>query len=299
MRPRSVVSAGVLAVVFAAPAMPQEGPLALSLPASARALALADLYPVGEASPDAVFYAPAFARGLRGVGGGVQWFDDASVLVTASGGREWLGGAVGVGVRALSYSASSSDPPHRGDLFTGDSVPVSERTISLGYARRVIGLEAGIGVKWVEQRIGDGRDDGAAFDLGLGKDLSVVRVQLAAFDLGGDLDVDGHTIPLPTRLVLTAASGGAAPLGPLDVFPVVGMTWQDGEDLIPAAGVELGYWPVVGRTFYLRGGVRRAPQGARPFTLGGGFTGDVIALDYAFEPHEDGRAAHRIGVSFR
>lgn len=282
----------------ALPAAAQQAPLALRLPASARALAMADLYPVGQASAEAVFYAPAFARGLRGIGGGLQWFDDASVLATASGGAEWLGGGVGIGIRSLSYTADSNDPT-AADLYEDAVVPVSERSAQLGYARRLFGLELGAAVKWVEQRIAEGKDDGAALDVAVGKGIGPVRVQLAALDLGPDLELGGLSVPLPTRVRLTAAAAGSEEVGPLDVLPVVGVTWEDGEDLAPAVGVEVGYWPIPGRTFFLRGGIRRAPEGGRPFTVGVGFAGDAIVLDYAFEPRDDGRASHRVGVSFR
>lgn len=297
-RARITVLGWALLLTAAAPAPGQEAPLALRLPASARALALGDLFPVGQASPDAVFYAPAFAQGLRGIGAGLQWFEESSVLLTASGGQEWLGGAVGIGVRALSYAADDLSP-RRPHLFGGGTVPVSERSVGLTYARRVFGVEVGATAKWVEQRIAEGSDDGAAFDLAAGKGLGPVRVQLAAFDVGPDLALGSLGVPLPTRVGFTAAATRPKPVGPLDVMPVLGITWEDGEDLAPAAGLEVAYWPLVGRTFFARGGIRRAPEGARAFTLGGGFAGDVIVLDYAYEPHESGRAAHRIGVAFR
>jgi hypothetical protein len=67
----------------------------------------------------------------------------------------------------------------------------------------------------------------------------------------------------------------------------------------PAAGVEAAYWPITGRTFFARAGVRRPEQGEQPFTLGAGFAGDKIIVDYAFEPFEGGRRAHRFGVKWR
>jgi hypothetical protein len=69
--------------------------------------------------------------------------------------------------------------------------------------------------------------------------------------------------------------------------------------VLPALGVELAYWPITGRTFFVRGGVRRPEEGAQPFTLGAGYAGDKIILDYALDPFEGGRRAHRFGVKWR
>ena len=92
-----------------------------------------------------------------------------------------------------------------------------------------------------------------------------------------------------------------APLGPLDVLPTVQAAWQRGARFTPAAGLELGYWPVTGRTFFLRAGVRRPDAAAaeRAFTLGAGFSGDRIAIDYALAPLRGGRATHRVGLRWR
>jgi hypothetical protein len=70
-------------------------------------------------------------------------------------------------------------------------------------------------------------------------------------------------------------------------------------DFVPAAGLEMSYWPVSGRTFSLRLGVRRADDGVQPWTAGAGFAGDRLILDYALVALTNDRIVHRFGVRWR
>jgi len=64
--------------------------------------------------------------------------------------------------------------------------------------------------------------------------------------------------------------------------------------------VELGYWPIQGRTFIARVGAQNVPEGeASPLSLGGSFRGDRIVLDYAFRPVDGFDDLHVITVGWR
>jgi hypothetical protein len=65
--------------------------------------------------------------------------------------------------------------------------------------------------------------------------------------------------------------------------------------------LEVAYWPVTGRTFFARVGFRQLPevQTASPLTIGAGFTGDNIVLDYAYEGFETGDPSHRFTLGWR
>lgn len=298
MRLRCALLAALLVGVGIGPAAAQETGLVLRLPGSTRALALGDVFPLGTADADAVFYDPAFAEGLRGISAAVQPYGSASTLMTASGAMDWWGGAVAIGLRSLDYRFAGGplSTPQPATLFSRTGTPISERAVSAGYARGFGGLGLAASAKWVESRIGGERGATAAFDAAAGVSPGPFRVGLAVQDLGPDLEAGGRSYHLPTRATLSATLRGSAPLGPLDVLPVAAVTWERVGRWTPAAGVEVAYWPVIGRTFYARAGVRRAPEGERPFTLGAGFSGDRISLDYAYEPFDGGRGAHRFGV---
>ena len=67
-------------------------------------------------------------------------------------------------------------------------------------------------------------------------------------------------------------------------------------------GVEIGYWPISGRTFVARIGVRQLEEGtdASPLSLGFAFWGDDVVLEWAFRPWEgDETGTHRFGIRWR
>ncbi len=275
----------------------QDAPLVLRLPASARALALGGILPPGSADAAAIFYHPAFPA--AGIGAGAQWLGADTVAFDAAGAVEWLGGTVGLGLRTASYTGPfrSATPLPANQLMLPQ--PVSERAAQVTYGRTLKGIRLALSGKYVDQRWDRDRSARWAVDASAGTTAGPVRLAATAQNLGPDLDVGGVDVPLNRRVLVAVAPPGGAPLGPLDVLPTLQVAWERGQRFTPAAGVELGYWPVVGRTFFLRGGVRRPDAGERPFTLGAGFAGDRIALDYGVAPLKGGRATHRVGLRWR
>ncbi len=297
-----LLAAALLCAPGAAAAVAQEAPLLLRLPASARALGMGGVLPPGRGDAAALFYHPAFLRDATGIAGGMQWLGPDTLVVDAAGAMEWLGGAVGIGVRSVSYT---------GETGACDNVcvqllrrvPVSERTAQVAVAHTVKGLRLALAGTYLEQRRDLARGSTWAADASLGAAAGPMRIGLTAQNLGPDMGMGsgGATVPLNRRLLLGVAAVGPANLGPLDILPAAQLAWERGARFSPAAGLELGYWPVVGRTFYLRAGARRTDSALRrrPFTAGAGFAGDRIGLDYALEPLEGGGAAHHIGIRWR
>jgi hypothetical protein len=89
--------------------------------------------------------------------------------------------------------------------------------------------------------------------------------------------------------------------GPLDLAFSGAVGYRAGGDVIPSAGAEVAYWPVQGRTFILRLGLRDLPveQSGSSFTFGGGFRGDELVLDYAYERFASGNPSHRLTIGWR
>ncbi|MXW08514.1 MAG: hypothetical protein F4X47_05205 [Gammaproteobacteria bacterium] len=281
----------------------EHGPLVLELPASTRGLALGGaFYMVGNDS-DAVFHNPALIGGNGIIGGAMQRFGTASLLATVSGAAEWSSANVAVGVQTLSYGL-----PDRGaavlahdarSLFTNWKTGTAEVAVSVGFAREVRGVRAGITGKLVDQRLGGHHDATGAVDLGVAVGAGPARLGLAVQNLGPGLTLGEVEVPLPWR-VTAGGSTPAIPVGPLDLGWTAAVSREADGAVVPGAGMEIAYWPVRGRTFTARFGVRRAPDGfGAPVTFGGAFNGDRLAIDYAWQRYDGGEVAHRFGLSWR
>ena len=101
-------------------------------------------------------------------------------------------------------------------------------------------------------------------------------------------------------MVLGAGAYGRQ-LGPLDVG-LAGHLSYASEETVYGGGLELGYWPISGRTFVARIGVQNAPEGsaADPFTFGFAFWGDDLVLEWAYQGFGDlDVGTHRFGVRWR
>ncbi|MGI9625635.1 MAG: hypothetical protein ACR2QM_02260 [Longimicrobiales bacterium] len=279
------------------------GPLLLEIPNSTRALALGNAYAGSDS--DAIFYHPALLSG-SGAGADFQHFGSGGTHLSLSAGTEWFGGQIGFGVSALDYGAAgeSTDALLRdlGSLGVEGPVGASEYALSVGYKMEVAGpIEAGVVAKVVGQRLGGLSGSTAAVDLGVSMDTGPVTLALSAQNLGPEIEV-GDTSPplaLAKRVTLGAASD-RRPVGPFDIGAAAQITRDGAGDLLPGGGIEVAWWPVVGRTFIARVGARRIVEGVgSAVTFGGGFTGDRIRLDYAFQGFDAIDGAHRFGVAFR
>jgi hypothetical protein len=299
-----LLTAAVLVLLGALPIGAQErdyGPLVLEVPASTRALAMGGAFAIGNSDADAIFHNPAMSA-VAGLTLNLQRWEQASLL-TLSGGTEWWGGRIGIGVQALAYSVPGStlaDDYDAGVLPVGGGEPVTEHVATVSYARRIKGVRLGVAGKLIDQSAAGDRATGGAFDLSTGVQVARLNLGLTLQNLGPSVDLVGSSVTPPLRATLGGAFAQPMPVGPLDLFVAGAVTYEADGTFVPGLGVELGYWPIAGRTFFARAGLRDPSADAlQPWTVGAGFSGDRITIDYALDPHDGVRDAHRVTLRWR
>jgi hypothetical protein len=282
---------------------PARLPLSAQTPASARAAGLGNAYLLSAPDADAIFYNPALMDDARGVAGSVSRFGSASQLITAAGSVAWWKGGLGFGASSLSYSAGSIDGGAlaRGEdaLWEQGGVSASEQIAVVSYARALFGFRIGGAGKLIDERVADERSVRGAADIGVARALGPVTLGFSARNLGrdGDHEVIDSRMPM---LFTAAAATRSRSLGPLDVAVAGASSWRRGDFHAAGGGVEVSYWPISGRTFTARVGYRWIEaSNVSPPTLGAGYAGDRVAIDYAFERIDEGRATHRITLRVR
>jgi hypothetical protein len=278
---------------------PKREPVVVELLPGARALALGMAPQVGSNDPDLAWAHPALVQDLQGVQGSYTRFGSAAAAYTLSAATDWLGGGVAVTLHSLEYGRPSGTSPGErtiglDDLFgeAGIEEAVGEMAASATYGRTVGGFQVGVTGRIFTQRYGAERVSGQSVDLGLARQVGPVQVALSGRNLG-------NYERLPQEVVLGAGAYGQ-PLGPLDLGAAAQVRYRDDGELELGGGVEFGYWPVRGRTFVGRVGVRSVREGeASPVTFGGSFWGDSLVLDYAFQPMDGLDGIHRLSIGFR
>jgi hypothetical protein len=299
-------TAAFLALLGAGAAHAQAGhsPRVLALPASVRAEAMGGAFTLGGGDADAVFFNPASVDSAGGVGVRGQRFGAAGTAVSASGSAGSAANAFGFGVQALTYGAPTADaaalPGDARSLAADGSVGAGELAATVAYARKLGNtFRLGAGAKLLQERLGGAQDAGWGVDVGGTAKLGPVVAGLAVRDLGPALEIGGSRAKLPTRVTLGAALPRTE-LGPLDVGAAAAVTRLAGGRVVPGAGVEAAYWPVPGRTFVGRAGVRRGDAGEPTvFTFGGGLAWDRFSVDYAYRGLGAAGAAHSVGITWR
>lgn len=311
MRRRQAGLIGILGILVSglladdARAQERYGMLVLELPASARAAAFGDALPPGIEDADALHYAPAFGDALSGFSVGLGWWSETAVSLSLAAGAEWWGGALGGSVQTLDYEAAvvGYDNLFGAESLLGADGPVrvSERVASLGYAHTVWKLDTSVTAKLLELRAAGDVAHGVAVDVAVGKEVGPVRLALAGRHLGPALGLDAGEFTLPARATVSATTERSIPLGPIDFAATTSLSVREDGEVLPAGGVEVAYWPIAGRTFFARFGLQRADAARRLFTFGAGFSGDAIAIDWAYVPYEGGAVdgAHRVSVRLR
>ena len=293
-----------LALGAASPLAAQGAPLVLEIPGSVRASGLGGAYLLQSPLPDILFVQTGAIGDARGTSAAYQDFGPNGRGFNAAGAMAWWGGGVAVGVQTLSYSAASEDPaslpPLQSAVGADNLTPVSETAVTLGYGRSAFGLDFGAAVKLVDMRLGAARSGSAAFDAGAAADLGPVRLAVSVQNLGSALEFPGGSLDLPVRV----GGGVSAPipsLGPLDFTGAVNAFRLGDGSADVGGGAEVRYWPVVGRTFIGRVGYRHVSDDANSqgLTLGAGFAGDDIRIDYAWQEGGAAGDVHRFGIGWR
>lgn len=315
--PRVSFTAGALAVAAFAAALtrPVDAsaqaagilPRAAHLPASTRAMGLGDAYAMTSGHSDAVFYHPALLTGSSGIGIEMQRWTQSGTAAALSGAVQWMGGGIGVGLRTLQYGAlrpgAAAVPPGQDHLFDFGTEAVSERIATLAYAREaVLGIDLGVAVDFVDERFpsdSSNRHGVTTFDLGAARELGPVTLGVTVHDIGTKPVFDSGTGP--SRIEL-GVGGYGQEVGPLDIG-FAAKVGKDDDEVTWGGGIEVGYWPIQGRTFVARLGVQDVPSGsdASPFTAGFAFWGDDVTVEWAFRRFEgaDEGGTHRFGLRWR
>ena len=302
--------AAVVLLAFASPATavanaqrPMIAPAVLAAPGSTRALALGNAYTALGADPDAIFYNPAQLVAARGISLGLQRYGARSSLMNLSAVSVLAPGTVGIGVQLLdqaSSAASFRDLTDRGEsaLFARGSTLATGAVASLAYARPAIfNLRLGIGVKLIHQQFGNARDLTGAFDVGVARG-STIQLALVGRNLGHGIRLGSGTIALPREVAFGAALSRRE-IGPLDLAATASVSMLAGGTLVGGGGTEWSYMPLDGFTFAARIGYRAVERAESHLTLGGGFVGERVSLDYAFQAPDGAGSAHRIGIRWR
>ncbi len=277
-------------------------PLLLQLPGSTRALGLGNAYTIGSTDADAIFYNPGLVDNARGASASLSHFGGSTLLSAAAAVDFWHGG-IALGVQSLNYSAPdlASGAFARGEAGLDASGPAdaSEQVVTAAFARPFHGFRLGAGGKLIDQRIAGEHDATVAADVGVAHNLGVITAGISARNLGRQPEFPDITARLPTTVTL-GASTRTDQLGPLDVSLAAAGSWMRGDQYAAGGGAEVAYWPVPGRTFIARLGYRWVEDSdLRPITLGAGFIGDRIILDYAFEDVRQSSPVHRFTVRWR
>lgn len=287
--PGSAQSAGSLPRVF-------------ELPASTRAMALGDAYMMNAGHADAIFYHPALLTGAGGFGLEVQRWGNESTATAAAAAMQWLGGGIGVGLLTLQFGApglgAAAAPAGQDHLFELGPRPVSERVAVVGYARELFGIDFGLAGKLVEERVDPSRSTSLMVDVGAAREVGPVRVGLTVRDLGEEPLVEPED--RTPRVVLGAGAYGRE-LGIFDVGVTAAAQWSEDRTTV-SGGVEVGYWPIRGRTFVARVGVQDPDGGdLSAFSFGFAFWGDNVTAEWAFRPYSGPASAgtHRFGLRWR
>ncbi len=267
-------------------------------------MALGDAYPMSSGHADAIFYHPALLSRASGFGLDVQRWSAEASSVAASAAVDWFGGTVGIGLRSTQIGSSlaglgaftTQDP-----LFVASSVPVSERIATVGYSRDFyFDLDLGVTVDLVDQRVGSQIHGVTLFDIGVSRTVGPLVAGFTVHDLGEKPIIDAGNGA--ARYSLGVGQYGR-PLGQLDVGLAAQIGLDHTDEFTWGGGVEVGYWPVQGRTFVARLGVQSVPDGseASPLTAGFAFWGDDLTLEWAVRPFggADDGGTHRFGIRFR
>ncbi len=286
------------------------GPLALRLPASARALAMGDIAIAGR-DDDVIFYNPAqlvVARGtsisFERIGPELYGGTMSTVLRLGSGG-------LGFGVNYLEYRVKTGIYPiSRDDILEPAPGTVSSTSTlaTLGFAQVYRGFRFGASANYAVDEIGIDRFRNVVGDVGVAHDFGHFTTALALQHLGTGMDINPppSTNPLLTGgsitppMKATLGGGWAAPAGPLDLTATAAVSATREGHLSPGIGGEASWSWLSGYALSARAGLRH-PHGIGDPTLTGGvgFVADRVAIDGAVEFLKASRAGFRAGARVR
>ena len=297
---RSVPSLAFFLALSGTPLAGQSGTIGLGydVATSTRAMALGGAYVMGAGQADALFQHPSLLGDASGMTLDMQRWGSASGSTSAATVTSWFGGSLGiaVGVQSMQYGYPGPTAPMGralDGLFSDGTVPVSERAAVLGLSHGFDtgDVDWGVALRFSEERVDNVRSTDLEVLLGASREVGPLTVGVTFPDVGHSIaDVN----------VGVGAYGWE--LGPLDLGISGRLAGLD-DEIVAGGGVEVGYWPVRGRTFVGRVGVQSVPDGsdASPVTLGFAYWGDALVLEWAFQPYDGApeSGTHRFSVGWR
>lgn len=282
-----------------------EGPLVLRLPASVRALGMANVG-ITSTDGDAMFYNPGMLSSSRGAAISLQRYGSFGTA-GAMGTTTTLGSlTVGIGAQFVDYVANAgstyADAVFTGGTHLSDSgtVAASSTAFTFGIARTIKGFRLGTNLKYAEDRFGAAHDGTLAIDIGMQRPLGPGTLGVVVQNLGAGPRIGGVEGTLPRRIGV-GFGGYRSVAGHWDVGAQMALTLEGDLFVRPAGGAEVAYVPIDGVAITLRQGFRLPRERDESLvTAGFGVSVDRIAIDYAMEPMRGGRPiSHRVGLRVR
>jgi hypothetical protein len=283
-------------------AQPASGPIALLLPASARAAAVASAI-VAVRDDYSVFVNPAQISNTSGFGFSLSRYAPGAVRGSVASATTVGQLTFGWGVQYAEFrSRTDSRYPLAPAALTehGRADGLSLNAIA-GANMLIKGIRTGAGVKYTQDRVSIVR---------VGNTFRRIRNRLVLFDVGASRPLLSGTAALAvqnigdrgayrTPLQGTIGYSRGRTLGEFDLGLAASITQRD-HWTSPAGGIELGYGWIEGWSVALRGGARRPETSQqRPITLGAGLTADRLVADYGVEFFAHDRLAHHLTLRWR
>jgi hypothetical protein len=311
LRRLAVLTFAVAAALPAQGTAPTRAALFLTLPTTARGLALGDGWSAVADDEGALWVDPAQLARVRGVmvGASVQGYIAGTTLAAGAFARRLAGGTAALGVRVLDYGSAdgftpAADPGEVGTA-TGASLTAQDLALTVGYGRAfgtARRLRVGAAGSLVRQTIAGEQGTTLAGDLGIGYTTSRGWDVAAALQhLGGALRLAAVSAPLPWAWRV----GFAAPAittTHLTLRPMAEARQWNGSDGVGVLATEATWressaGPVLAaRIGYT---IHGNADDRSPVTLGGGVSFGPLTVDYAFQGFEVlGGATHRVGVRY-
>jgi hypothetical protein len=273
-------------------------PVALLIPASARSIGMAGQAIAGR-DDDVVFQNPSQLVIARGTSLTLSRPTPSARGGSTSSVFRFGTGGIGVGVTYTEFEADAVDGA-AGRMVLGTRGPIDASAIHavVGIGQLVKGLRVGGAVVYAADAVGTTRRGAASVDIGVSRDIGQqFTAAVALRHLDADLFRKGLTVRQPA--VAVAGGSFVAPTGPLDIVATGTLGVRRNGDLLPSAGVELGYSWLSGYNVMGHTGLRRAEAGQGTATAGLGFTRDRVSLDYATELGNATPASHWFGIRIR
>ncbi len=283
-----------------------QGPVILTLPANTRAMAMGNAFQLADATSDVIFYNPSILTGSSNFAMSRQIFAKNSSLIQLSAKTGWWKGAVAIGIQSLTYSKDVNYIQPTAVIQTEKGLAkqglnrISESVAVLGYSWTIAEIDWGISGKIIGQGVGGSEGQAHALDLGASKKLGGITLGIAHQNLGKQLKIRTSQMDLETRTTVGAGFQNL-PFGPFDFGVSTALSRTSDGSISQHIGGAISWWPVSGRTFTGRIGIRneRKVFQSSILSFGLGFKGDAFAIDYAFNDIDGAGNAHRLSVSWQ